>query len=143
MKCFIEPEAHRINGPEIRVDPQGVDLVDQLVRLADGEDFRKCGNVLQFKHGKDVPVSFAGAGVKELHSREGDTQRSVGESAVILEMQEESPNVVLGDLIGGAFGEIGELSDGADVSVVCPLCHSGEMQVFAESLSELLGEVGP
>ena len=39
-------------------------------------------------------------GIKELDAREGDAQRAVSELSIVLQMQEEFPDLLLGDLLG-------------------------------------------
>ena len=82
VQSFVEPQAHRIDGPEVDEHSLSGGLRDQRVNLSDGEDFGERVDVLQFEHFDDVPVSLAGVGKEEFHTGEGNAERPVSKPTV-------------------------------------------------------------
>ncbi len=142
VTCLFEPEPHAVGGPEIQGDPFNAAGIDDRVDLLDGQDFRERLGRLQLHRGERFPGPFTRPGVKELDAGEGDANATVGELLFVLEVQEVSSEFSLGDPVGSFLAVVGQLPDGAEVSVYGPLAHASELQVITHSLIELAVKAG-
>jgi len=140
VKSFVKSESHRVDGPKEGPHPQRGGGVDDGVDLFDREHFGQGIAILQFEHREDVPVTLAGDAEEELDAREGDAERTVSELSFVFEMQEEASDLGLGDLIGLAFGELGELPDRTEVAIVGACRLTGQVQIIAHLLVEFLSK---
>ncbi len=136
MQGFVESESHRIDGPKEHEHPLCGGGRDETVYLVDGQHLGQGVDVLQFQHPEDFPVSFAGDGEEEFDTRECNAERSVSKSSLVFEMEEELANVGLGDLVGAALCEVGQLANGAEVSVLRAFGLASQLQVFGHALAQ-------
>jgi hypothetical protein len=141
VEPFLHPQAERVDGPEVNGHPLGVGGLDNLEDLLASDDLGERLDVLQFHLLQGLPIAFAGSRVEELDSRVGDPQGAVGVMEIILHVEKESPELVLGDLVRRGLAEVGQFADGPQVPVVRSLAHSAQVEVFGHAGVEGTGEV--
>ena len=103
---------------------------------SDGEDVGEpllAGDAEPFEGG---PVAWDGVGIEELDAAVGDAEGGGGEVAVVLEVEEIVAELRLGEAIGRGMEVVGELPDGAEVSVLGAVAEAGELEVLEHALAE-------
>ncbi len=74
--------------------------------------------------------------IEELDAAVGDAEGGGGEVAVVLEVEEVVADLLLGEPVGRGVEVVGELPDGAEVSVLGALAEAGELEVLEHPLTE-------
>ena len=90
VQPFAEPEAQRVDGPEIGAVVGRADGGDEPTDLVDGEDVGECLLPADAESLEGGPVAGRGVGVEELDAAVGDAEGGGGEVAVVLEVEEDS-----------------------------------------------------
>ena len=86
-----------------------------------------------------LPSRGGGVGVEELDGAVGDHQRSGGELAVVLEVEEVVADLVLGEAIGWGVEVVGEFADGAEVGLLGARAEAGQLEVLEHAPAECGG----
>ena len=88
VEALAEPEAQRVDGPEVGAVVGRADGGDEAADLVDGEDVGEAllpGDAEAFEGG---PVAWDGVRIEELDAAVGDAEGGGGEVAVVLEVEE-------------------------------------------------------
>ena len=136
VQPLAEPEAQRVDGPEVGAVVGRADGGDEAADLVDGEDVGEPllpGDAEPLEGG---PVARGGVGIEELDAAVGDAERGGGELAVVLEVEEVVADLLLGEAVGRGVEVVGELPDGAEVGLLGAVGEAGELEVLEHALTE-------
>ena len=100
VEALGEPEAERVDGPEVGAVVGRADGGDEASDLVGGEDVREAflpGDAEALEGG---PVSRCGVRIEELDPAVSDAEGSGGEVAVVLEVEEVVADLLLGEPVG-------------------------------------------
>ena len=141
MEALGEPEAERVDGPEVGAVVGRADGGDEPSDLVDGEDVGKALLPRDAELLERGPVAWDGVGIEELDAAVGDAEGSGGEVAVVLEVEEVVAELRLGEAVGRGVEVVGEMPDGAEVGVLGALAEAGELEVLGHAEAECGGHV--
>jgi hypothetical protein len=85
------------------------------------------------------PVAGCGVRVEELDAAVGDGQRCGGKLSLVLEVEEVVADLLFGEAVGRCAEVVGELPDGAKVSLLGALAERGKLEVLVHPLAECRG----
>jgi hypothetical protein len=80
-------------------------------------------------------------GIEELDAAVGDAQRGGGELAVVLEVEEVIADLLLTEPVGRCVEAVGELPDGAEVSLLGAFAEASQLEVLEHPLAECRGHL--
>jgi len=118
METFVESQAAGIDGGEIGVILEGMDLGKNTSDFFTAENGRKASFGLGPEDTEDVPVTLEDVFEKEANAAIADAHGIGGPVIDILAVEEIILKFLFGDQIGGFVVELGEHADGAGVGVL-------------------------
>jgi hypothetical protein len=120
VEAFMKSEAAGIDGGEIGVILEGMDLGENTSDFFNTENGREASFGLGTEDSEDVPVSLEDVFEEEANAAIADAHGIGGPVIDVLAVEEIVLKFLLGDQIGGFAIELGEHSDGAGVGLLSP-----------------------
>ena len=136
MQPFGEPQAERVDGPEVGLVVRRADRVDQAPDLFDREHVGQCLLFGDAELSERLPLPRHGVRVEVADAVEGHLQRGRGELLLVLQKQEVVTDVLLAELIGRLAVVIGQLPHRPKIRLLRPLAKSGNLKVLGHLLAK-------
>jgi len=128
MEAFVKSEAAGIDGGEIGVILEGMDLCKNGSDFFTAENGRKASFGLGSKDSEDVPVSLEDVLVEEAYPAIADAHGIGGPVINVLAVEEIVLEFLLGDQVGGFVVELTEHANGASVGLLSPFSFAIELE---------------
>jgi len=128
MESFVKSEATGIDGGEIGVILEGMDLGKNTSDFFTAENGWEASFGLGSEDSEDVPVSLEDVFVEEANAAIADTHGIGGPVINVFPVEEIILEFLLGDQIGGFAIELGEHADGAGVGLLSPFPFAIELK---------------
>ena len=128
VETFVKSQAAGIDGGEIGVILEGIDLGKNASDFFTAENGRKASFGLGSEDSEDVPVSLEDVFEEEADAAIADAHGIGGPVIDVLAVEEIVLEFLLGDQIGGFAVELGEHTDGAGVGLLSPFPFAIELK---------------
>jgi hypothetical protein len=128
VEAFVKSEAAGIDGGEIGVILEGMDLGKNTSDFFTAENGREASFGLGTEDSEDVPVSLEDVFEEEADAAIADAHGIGGPVIDVLSVKEIVLEFLLGDQIGGFAIELGEHTDGASVGLLSPFPLAVELK---------------
>jgi hypothetical protein len=120
MEAFVKSEAAGIDGAEIGVILEGMDLGKNGSDFFKAENGREASFILGTEDTEDVPIALEDMFEEEANAAIADTHGIGGPVINVLSPQEIVLELLLGDQVGGFAIELREHSNGAGIGLLGP-----------------------
>lgn len=137
VKPFMESEAAGIDGGEIGVIVESLDLGKNASDFFNAENSRKPSFGLGPEDSEDVPVSLEDVFVEEANPAIADPH-GIGRPVIsVFSLEEIVLEFLFGDQVGGFGIELGEHANGACVGLLSPFSFAVELKSLDRSVIPL------
>jgi hypothetical protein len=128
VEAFVESETAGIDGGEIGVILEGMDLGQNTSDFFRAENGREASFGLGTEDTEDVPVTLEDVFEEEANATIADAHGIRGPVIEVLSVEEIVLEFLFGDQIGGFGVELGEHADGAGVGLLSPFPLAVELK---------------
>jgi len=137
METFVKSQSAGIDGGEIGVILEGMDLGKNTSDFFTAENGREASLGLSTEDSEDVPVSLEDVLEEEANAAIADAHGIGGPVINVLAVEEIVLEFLFADLIGGFAIELGEHANGAGVGLLSPFPLAVELKSLDRSVIPL------
>jgi hypothetical protein len=137
VETFVKSEAAGVDGGEIGVILEGMDLGKNTSDFFTAENGGEASFGLGSEDTEDVPVTLEDVFVEEANAAITDAHGIGGPVIEVLSVEEIVLEFLLGDQIGGFAVELGEHANGACVGLLSPFSFAVELKRLDRSVIPL------
>jgi hypothetical protein len=137
MESFVKPQATGVDGREIDIIVESLNLGKNASDFIDAENGRKASFGLGSEDSEDVPIALEDVFVEEANPTIADPHGIGGPVIDVFPLEEIVLEFLLGDQIGGFAVELAEHAHGAGVGLLSPFSFTIELKGLDRSVIPL------
>jgi hypothetical protein len=137
MESFVKPQATGVDGREIDIIVESLNLGKNASDFIDAENGGKASFGLGSKDSEDVPIALEDVFIAEAYAAIADAH-GIGRPVIdVFAVEEVVLEFLLGDQVGGFAIELGEHANGAGVGLLSPFPFAIELKSLDRSVIPL------